>query len=231
MPIVHDDVLGEVVVRRVKSARAIRIKYAANGKYTATIPTLTPIFYLKKMLRESRNELLGLAETTAPDMYEDGQIIGLDHKIAIVRSGISDRPHVKTTRKTIVVTLPPTTDVKNIEVQGMIRVEVTKVLRTVAKGYLPNRLKLLAAKGPFTYTKVRFSHASGRWGSCSSNGTISLNIALMKLSPQLIDYVLIHELAHTREMNHSPSFWSIVGQYDPLYKLHRRQMKHYTPHL
>jgi len=230
MPTIHDEVLGEIIVRRTKNARSIRIKYAANGKFTASIPSLTPLFYLKRVVRDSRDDLAKLAKASATDAYREGQAIGQLHTLAVVQSSLRDMPVIETRHNTIVTTLPPGKDIADADVQSLVRKEVERVLRKEAKAYLPKRLGQLAGEH-FSYERVRFSHASGRWGSCSSNGTISLNIALMKLPPQLIDYVLVHELAHTREMNHSPQFWRLVGEYDGLYKLHRRQMKQYTPHL
>ena len=104
-----------------------------------------------------------------------------------------------------------------------------KILAKKAKEYLPYRLEYLAKLYGYTYEKCRFSHASTRWGSCSSNKTISLNIGLMKLPEILIDYVLIHELAHLNHMDHSDSFWQEVESHDKDYKKHRKLLKNYNP--
>ncbi|MDR2336699.1 MAG: M48 family metallopeptidase [Candidatus Nomurabacteria bacterium] len=120
---------------------------------------------------------------------------------------------------------------KESEMTKRKRADKIDLLRGKAKRFLPVRLRELAKLGGFTYEKVRFSHSSSRWGSCSNNGTISLNIALMKLPPALIDYVLIHELAHTRQMNHSADFWQEVEKYDRNYKKHRKMLKLHSPNV
>lgn len=104
-----------------------------------------------------------------------------------------------------------------------------KVLSKQAHKYLPYRLEFLANKYHYNYTKCRLSHANTRWGSCSSNGTISLNIGLMQIPEQLRDYVILHELAHLNHMDHSPAFWAEVGEHDPRYKDHRRRLRQFTP--
>lgn len=65
----------------------------------------------------------------------------------------------------------------------------------------------------------------GRWGSCSSVGNISLNWRLVLLSPELQDYVILHELAHLAEMNHSARFWALLDRYDPNRLAHERELK------
>ena len=97
------------------------------------------------------------------------------------------------------------------------------------KDYLPYRLEYFAKLYNYHYARIRFSHANTRWGSCSSNGTISLNIGLMNLPEKLRDYVLIHELAHLNHMDHSKAFWAEVASHDKNYRDHRRRLKNYSP--
>ena len=104
-----------------------------------------------------------------------------------------------------------------------------KLLMKKAKEYLPYRLEYYAKLYGYTYDKCRLSHAGTRWGSCSSNRTISLNIGLMNVPEVLRDYVILHELAHLNHMDHSAAFWAEVGQHDPRYKEHRRKIKAFNP--
>ena len=104
-----------------------------------------------------------------------------------------------------------------------------KLLAKKAKDYLPYRLAYLAKTHGYKYIKCRLSHAGTRWGSCSTSGTISLNIGLMKLPVYLRDYVILHELAHTKHMDHSPAFWAAVAATDPSYRRHRKALHLYSP--
>jgi predicted metal-dependent hydrolase len=106
-----------------------------------------------------------------------------------------------------------------------------KLIKKKAATYLPYRLAYLAQKHGFTYTLGKLGLRRTRWGSCTNKKVISLNIALISLPEYLIDYVLIHELCHTRHLNHSKSFWAEVAKYDPLYLHHRKSLKKYAPTL
>ncbi len=201
-----------------------------DGRLVATAPFHTPLMFIRGVVNSSRAELRKITEhTSGATPYSDGQQIGKSHSLAVVTTGLVKEPATKIQRQKLLVYLPSSHTLESSEVQQLVRNTVIIILRKEAKADLPHRLRKLATLHGFSYSKIRFSHASGRWGSCSSEGTISLNIALMKLPDELIDYVLIHELCHTRHMNHSPAFWREVERYDPHYRLHKRQISRETP--
>ena len=94
---------------------------------------------------------------------------------------------------------------------------------------LPERLASLASKHSFRYKSVRIKKLVSRWGSCSNDRVITLNYFLMQLPWHLIDYVLIHELVHTKHLNHSLDFWLEFDKVYPEAKITRRQLKEYRP--
>lgn len=225
-----DPEFGEITVNKRAGTRSVRIRVDTDGRLVATAPRYTPLIFVKQVVNSSREELRKLLHSAGGDIvYTEGQAVGKSHTLRTVQTSMTATPKVKIERQTLVVYLPPGTILTDSLVQRLVRDEVIKILRREAKAYLPRRLAWLASEHEFRYERVRFSHSGGRWGSCSSSGTISLNIALMKLPHELIDYVLIHELCHTRQMNHSSAFWSEVERYDPLYRVHRQQIKKETP--
>jgi predicted metal-dependent hydrolase len=87
------------------------------------------------------------------------------------------------------------------------------LLRQQAKEYLPKELVRLAQEYGFSFQAIRISKSKTRWGSCSSKGTVNLSFYIMLLPGHLIEYVLLHELCHTIEMNHSVKFWLLLDKY------------------
>lgn len=99
-------------------------------------------------------------------------------------------------------------------------------LRRQAHRFLPDLLHEISRQYGLEYRKVTMRTQISRWGSCSSQGNISLNDRLMLLPCELVEYVLIHELCHTRHMNHSQQFWSLVARYSPNHKNLDKQLRH-----
>ncbi|MDR3125732.1 MAG: M48 family metallopeptidase [Candidatus Nomurabacteria bacterium] len=106
-----------------------------------------------------------------------------------------------------------------------------KQIRRKAHEFLPARVDFLARRHGFRYAKVSLRNQKTRWGSCSSKNNLSLNIALVLLRPELIDYVILHELAHTKHKNHSADFWRCLENVLPNYKNLRRELKKHTTFL
>jgi predicted metal-dependent hydrolase len=229
MPTITDEEFGAISLRRSAKATHVRIRVAPDGRLRGSLPLYAPLFLVKRLVKSSRPQLRAmLNEQHQEATFTPGMQIGKSHTL-IVRD--TDRKTARVSRhgQQIIAELPTGSNLNTPTIHRQMRDIVIEALRVEAKSYLPKRLGYLAAQYGFTYAKVRFSHAGRRWGSCTSNVTISLNISLMKLPFELIDYVLIHELSHTREMNHSENFWNQVAIGDPDYKKHRAALKKESP--
>lgn len=111
------------------------------------------------------------------------------------------------TGESVNVYYPEGVDVENEKVQSFIRHALTETMRFEAKKYLPERTLAIAQKHKLDVGKVTVRNNKTRWGSCSGKNNISLNIHLMRLPGELIDYVIYHELAHTKVKRHGRPFW------------------------
>lgn len=98
-------------------------------------------------------------------------------------------------------------------------------LKEFATRYLERRVEHWSETTGLAYNRLRVKDLKSKWGSCSALRNINLNWQLIFLEEDLVDYVIIHEFMHLREMNHSPQFWAHVGEFDPDFKAHRKQLK------
>ncbi len=99
--------------------------------------------------------------------------------------------------------------------------------KKVARSMLENRINFLATQFKLSPSAFKITDSKGRWGSCNSKGLICINFRVIMLPPQIIDYILVHELCHLVEMNHSRKFWELVMQFYNKAKLARQALKEY----
>lgn len=226
MPVIDDSEFGAITIRRSSVARSMRASVAPNGSLRISVPSYAPLFMVKRMIASMRPQLRKLLSAQPIVILTDGMPVGKSHSL-LVRTATDFS--IRRSAQQLIASLPDTSRLNDPDVVREVRAHMRAILRKEAKHYLPRRLRFLADQHGFDYTSIRFTHASSRWGSCNHKKAISLNIALMNLPFELIDYVLIHELAHTVELNHSTNYWREVERAEPNYKRHRSALKSYNP--
>ncbi len=97
-----------------------------------------------------------------------------------------------------------------------------------ARKLVKDRIALLNKQYNFAFEKVSIKKQTTKWGSCSSKKNLNFNYKIVFLPSHLADYVVVHELCHLKEMNHSQDFWNLVGKSIPEYREYRRQLKKYS---
>lgn len=112
---------------------------------------------------------------------------------------------------------------KSMELQPLS--ELTSKERKAVKERITDRVQYYGEKMGVTYGRISVRDQKTRWGSCSAKGNLNFNYRLYYLPEDLLDYVVVHELAHRRHMNHSREFWQEVGTYFPDYKECRKRLR------
>ena len=226
--IIHIHPVGEVSFSKNKRSTRIRITVKAKGvsvTFPYSVPYSEAIRFVETkadwIIQQQSKMVSGL-----PVFSPETEFTTKFHRLKI-SLGNFQRVENRIGNGIIQFLIPEKYDYKHEVIQGGIRKILVEVMRYEAKVYLPKRLDELAKKHGFKYRQVFIKNAQTRWGSCSSENNINLNLHLMRLPDRLIDYVILHELSHTIEKNHGPRFWKLLGHMvDNPQKL-RKEMRNY----
>ncbi len=213
--------LGEVKLTKRKGTKRLRIRLSSNGDVIVSMPTWLPFVAGEKFalqhvdwIQEHRLE---------PRLLLPNLKIGRSHKLVYkVAKGL--KPSVRVTIDEVIVSVPIGQNVKSPNVQSTAVRGAKKSLK-LQEDILVSRLESISKITGLKYKTVRFGFMKSKWGSCRSDKTITLNYHLLDLSDELMNYVIIHELAHTKHLNHSPKFWALVEKFAPVYKQLRKEVK------
>lgn len=205
--------IGEVrLVRKARSTQ-IRISVRSTGEVLVSVPWLYSFSRGEAFLAEKKEWVIKTLEKlrkrgTVKIPLQTGTLFStrnLQYKVLPVKSD-RVKVHFRPEEQSVVIGYPETASLEHPEIREKIRLHLEGVLRYEAKRYLPDRTKELAEQLGYSYRKVTIKNNRTNWGSCSGLGNINLNLHLMRLPDRLIDYILVHELVHTKIPNHGPSF-------------------------
>lgn len=133
----------------------------------------------------------------------------VETKLHSVQFVLGEKYNVDTKKTEVQITV---IDFNSDKSRDYIEDMITQIYRFEAKKILLPRLTELAEKHAFQFQKVTIRNNKRNWGSCSFKNNISLNLQMMKLPDELIDYILVHELVHTVIKNHGPKFWEKLNE-------------------
>lgn len=217
--------VGELPFYKRKGSSSVRIRI--NGSSVkVTLPPWMP-YRAAVMYVQQKAQWINRHREDQP-FIQNGSIVGKQHTFHIKQSQTT-RITGKVYEDKIVVTVPNGTDLSLKTIQHRLERHAEKALLVESEELIIPQARDLANKFGFTINRVEIKNLKSRWGSCSSHGDLAFSLFLVQLPWECIDYVIIHELAHTKEMNHSPKFWKLVEAMEPKYKEIRRSMKRYSP--
>lgn len=207
--VIEDKELGRLVVRVNARARRLVFRTKSDAIYVS-VPPRTTMREIESAIEQLRDKLLDSRRKLQRPLIDLDYRIDTEYfKLSLV-SGQQERFLAHSQRGEMQIICPPTADFTDEKLQAWLRKVIEEALRRNAKILLPPRLSLLSARHNLPYESVRINSSRGRWGSCSSSRKINLSYFLVLLPAHLIDYVLLHELCHTREMNHGDRFWALL---------------------
>lgn len=223
----------EINFRKSLKAKNISIRIKPFDGVLVTVPRFLSFKIAKDFVESKMNWIQkNLNKIQSQEQLQTNFIIGSIFKTKFHSVFIDSNSEIKNTflkeNKSIKIYISDENEIQSIENQNYIRNIIEKILRIEAKSYLPKRVDELAKKHNFTYQKLTIKNNKTRWGSCSYNNNINLSLHLMRVREELLDYVILHELVHTKVKNHSKEFWTTLNRHCPNSKNLDRELKNYS---
>ena len=187
-------------------------------------------FQLNQILQEKSGWILKKLQTREDNQIEKIQWIDGEHLLYLgqdiqLKLVVDNKKNIHFERNELVV------HALQANTSGACRASVLMWYKKQAILDFTRRVEVFAAKLGVETPPVAISNAQSRWGSCNSRGNVRLSWRLLQAPPHIINYVICHELAHLKQMNHSAKFYAVVGQLFPNYKAAEKELKLLSPQL
>lgn len=206
MPYIEDPEFGQITIQTNNKAKRI-IARKKDDKIHLTVPLYSSEKEIRKALDEMRPKLTKLKSVSKKIIDEQFSISTLTFEVRISRNDLS-KLYLQLKDELLQISVPNSVDIYQEAIQEQLRNMIERGLRHEAKRILPEIVKKLAHLHGFQFTEVKINKSKTRWGSCNAKKSINLSYFCMLLPYHLVELIVLHELCHTREMNHSERFWA-----------------------
>jgi predicted metal-dependent hydrolase len=220
--------IGQVVMIKRRGVRSIRLTITPENTVRVTLPSWLP-YKAAVSFVVSRQEWL-TSHRREQKSFQQGDLIAKFHRLNFVVSTAVAGVRTRVGQTEVTITYNPKISVPSAVVQNAVKRAGLRAIKQEAEDLLPTRLRELSVSLDMPFHAVDFKRLKARWGSCSHQKDITLNIFLMTLPWRLIDYVLVHELVHTKVLHHGPKFWAEFERSMPGAKQRRKELKSYNPY-
>lgn len=222
--------IGPVTLYKRRSNRSLRLSIGSTGEIRVSLPYWLPYRAGEQFARSKATWIR--EHRGAPEQgLRHGIAIGKAHRLYLVPDEATATITSRVAANQVQVRFPAHLTFDHPIVQDTAQKASIRALRKEAEVLLPQRLEALASQTGFRYSSVGVKQLKSRWGSCNTKQEIVLNLFLMQLPWHLIDYVLVHELTHTKIMQHGAPFWREMERHLPNARALRKQMAQYQPKL
>lgn len=222
-----DDDLGEIRIKRnVRAKRSIARR--KPGFVELTVPAYYSDAQARRVLEEMKPRLCKLE--AKPELIFSPDIVfdTLSFSVKIENKEVRNY-HTSLQNGVFHIICPDIQDFADSDVQNILRNSIENVMRSEAKRIFPPKLENLARRHRFDYTGLTINKSKTRWGSCSSRRSINLSYFCLQLPEYLLDFIILHELCHTVEMNHGERFWMLLDKVSGgNAKKYTQELKNYT---
>jgi predicted metal-dependent hydrolase len=220
--------VGKITVYKKRSNKSLKISVSQDNEIKISLPIWTPyavgVEFARRNKEWIKNNLSVLEQS-----FQNNQIFGKNLQLQIVPIESSKIFRSRISHQKIMVYLPDGLDINSDEVQDKIKNVIKRALKKESNSIIKQRLDIIARQTRLEYKDLNIKELKRRWGSCDTNGRITINLYLIQLPWELIDYVLLHELVHTIHMSHDSNFWGMMNELSPDVKRLRSEIKKYKP--
>ena len=225
---VYVEGVGEVSITKNRRNTNLRLRVKPGGLVFLSMPAWTPYIVGERFVKSRRAWLKEQLRKNPTQKLKHGDLIGKNHRLSFC---LSDQARIKTKVGQTTIEITSCKVPEDDEVQKKAVAACEQALKLQSKNLLRQRLEQLSRQHNLPYREFRVRSLKSRWGSCSSKNAITISFYVIQLPWELVDYVLLHELVHTKYMNHSRRFWSFFEEIMPAAKAHRRQIKAFNPQI